>query len=198
MEIGNGFANATFVISRTGDIDPYTVALGVQTTDPEGWDVTQMDTDSTAFANAVKPNLTSADTLTAIVWTVGTSIGALEYVSATNAVGTLLSASAQMPQNCAVLVQKRTSTPGRRGRGRLYWPGLLESEVDAVGTLTASVVTRMNTMLNSWKATITASPQLGQPVLFHSAGATPVPGPSNITSFTVSQVMATQRRRLRK
>lgn len=198
MEIGNGFANATFVISRTGDIDPYSTSIGVQTSDSEGWDTTQMDTDSLALANAAKPNLTSVDTISAIVWTVGTGVGALEYVSAVNVVGTLSTASSQMPQNCAILVQKRTATPGRRGRGRMYWPGLVESEVNAVGTLDGISIGRMNTMLNSWKATITSSPQLLQPVLFHSEGATPAPGPSIITSFTVSPVMATQRRRLRK
>lgn len=198
MTVGNGFANMTLVISRTGDIDPYTTSLGIQTTDPEGWDTTQMDTDSLAIANAVKPNITSLDTLSAIVWTVGTGVGDLEYVSATNAAGTLASASAQMPQNCCVLIQKRTGTPGRRGRGRMYWPGLVESEVDGVGTILASTVTRLTTMLNSWKATITASPQLGQPVLLHQEGITPTPGPSTITQFSISPVLATQRRRLRK
>lgn len=80
----------------------------------------------------------------------------------------------------------------------MYWPGLVESEVDGVGTILASAVTRLTTMLNSWKATITASPQLGQAVLFHEAGATPAPGPSTITQFSVSPILATQRRRLRK
>ena len=96
------------------------------------------------------------------------------------------------PQN-AILVQKLTAVGGRRGRGRLFWPGVTEAQLNPDGTLTAAAVTNLQNSFNSFLSGMTA---LGNfPRLLHTVEGV---APNSITSFSVQSLTATQRRRLRR
>lgn len=100
-----------------------------------------------------------------------------------------------MPPNVAVLMRKNTAAGGRRGRGRSYIPPLYpgEENVGPNGSIAAAQLTNLQTW---WSSLFTAMQGAAlPPVIFHSISpftATPV------TSFTVQQTVATQRRRLRR
>jgi hypothetical protein len=118
---------------------------------------------------------------------------------------------AAVPRNTAMLVRKRTGRGGRRGRGRMFVPGIVfETDVDQAGLYTSSVLVGWQNLFNSlYDQLVTIA---GGPVLLHddqvitsysSVTGKPVygpfdPGPPNdITSLTVDSRVATQRRRLR-
>lgn len=97
------------------------------------------------------------------------------------------------PPNVAMLVRKITATPGRKGRGRLYFPWMLPDEaVDEIGLIdSTSLGVRQSTM----NAFLLALDTNGVPmVVLHNDSTAPSP----VTSLQVQSLIATQRRRLRK
>lgn len=105
-----------------------------------------------------------------------------------------------LPPNSAYLIRKRTDLAGRRGRGRMYFPGVTEGNVDNVGTLTGAEQSAWTTALEDWYEFLTAGvgARLYPPVVLHrSEGIGEEPAPTPVTSFTIDAKIATQRRRLR-
>jgi hypothetical protein len=103
-------------------------------------------------------------------------------------------AAACPTQNCAVLVKKVTSTGGREGRGRCYLPAgyLAETDVTAAGIVTASVVAALQAKATQFLDDLETA--LLPMVLLHS---NPLNNPDRVTNFTVDNLIATQRNRLR-
>lgn len=102
-----------------------------------------------------------------------------------------------LPQNCALLVKKRTATGGRRGQGRFFLPPMhiLETDVGPTGVIDSADVTAMQARCTAFLAALSAD---GTPVLFHYPyTGTPTPAPTTITTLTFEPRIATQRRRLR-
>lgn len=95
------------------------------------------------------------------------------------------------PINSAFLLQKRTATGGRRGRGRMYLPGVGEGAVGDDGTLDAGVAAGIQTNVDNW---LGAWPGDWVPMLLHQVAPFT---PSQITVISVSPKVATQRTRLR-
>ena len=94
--------------------------------------------------------------------------------------------------NCAYLVHKSTLLGGRHGRGRLYWPGPVLSEVDNDGEVGTDA---RNGVTEGWEDIRVAMDTAGFPLmLLH---ATSSPSPTEISSFSCDNYLATQRRRLR-
>jgi hypothetical protein len=93
------------------------------------------------------------------------------------------------------LVRKVTPFGGKAGRGRMYWPGVQESEVDVAGVLSSGFVSGAQTAMDNFLADLIAADI--PPVVLHGAGS-PLTTPSPITSLEVDNVVATQRRRQRK
>jgi hypothetical protein len=97
-----------------------------------------------------------------------------------------------VPVNCAILLQKQTASGGRRNRGRLFVPPIVAGlTTDTNGQLLAGDVTNLedgfNNMLPDF---VTANVEA---VIHHSDG-----GPGTvITGFAGSQLLATQRKRMR-
>ncbi len=106
----------------------------------------------------------------------------------------------------SALIKTITATPGKRGNGRMYWPGCLdEADVDNAGTILAATRTSLQAVAdNLYTTLVTASLGL---VLLHSYSWTygdPDPGPpmgfpapSVVTAMSASGMVATQRRRQR-
>jgi len=106
-----------------------------------------------------------------------------------------------VPNNTAVLVQKRTLRGGRQGRGRFYWPVFYPNEesVSRTGTITPAAVTGWQTAMTNWR---TGCASNGVPLyLMHSRlenGDPPTIDPDEIQTLLVSNLVATQRTRLRR
>lgn len=104
-----------------------------------------------------------------------------------------------LPQNSAFLVHKRTSFAGRVGRGRLYFPGVNEDQVNNNGTLDGAALTSWNTALNTWLSDILVVPGCNGMVLLHDdGGAGAALPPYAISTLQMDPVIATQRQRLRR
>lgn len=102
-----------------------------------------------------------------------------------------LAGGAMTPINSAFLLQKRTGVGGRRGRGRMYLPGVSEGSVANDGTLETGIAAGLATNIAAW---IAAMPGDWEHFLLHQS----VPyAPSLITTINVSPKVATQRTRLR-
>ena len=101
-----------------------------------------------------------------------------------------------LPQNCAVLLSKRTAVGGRANRGRMYVPGISGASVSPSGVLDGTTITNWQTtcsalMLSGMGA---AGSNVLSPVLLHKSNAA---APTDLTVLDVSNRIATQRRRLR-
>jgi hypothetical protein len=94
--------------------------------------------------------------------------------------------------NTAILISKTTSTPGRKGRGRMYFPwAATDASTNEAGQLDGAAVTAIQGLFDDWhQAHID---QDVPPVLLHTGVGTP----SLIDAFTVQPLLATQRRRMR-
>jgi hypothetical protein len=95
----------------------------------------------------------------------------------------------------AALVHKTTLFGGHAGRGRMFVPGLMESDVNNAGVLDSGT-------LGAWQGNVDSllselATALLIPVVLHSA-ASPLSTPSTITSLDVDTKVSTQRRRLRR
>jgi hypothetical protein len=104
--------------------------------------------------------------------------------------------------NTAVLVQKRTGTGGRTGRGRIFLPWMLnEGEVNEIGQINAAYVAGIQADLNA-TSLITA----GNQVIANRVYDLPWDNPNRqltainigpvVTSMPVQVMAATQRRRM--
>lgn len=97
-----------------------------------------------------------------------------------------------IPINTSYLVNKVSQAPGRRGRGRMFLPGVSEGAVGDDGIVEAGSVASLQTAVDN---VVTQMATLGYtPVLFHQK---PPFTPSLISAYSVQKKVATQRRRFR-
>lgn len=97
--------------------------------------------------------------------------------------------------NVAMLVRKQSLLGGRRNRGRMYIPGVSQSDVGEDGTLVGASLIAFQTAMDDFLTEIEATGCT--PVLLHSESLG-VLAPTPMTSFSVQSLVATQRRRLRR
>lgn len=117
--------------------------------------------------------------------------------NATGAAGVFTVASAgslgtgTVPPQVALLVKKNTQFGGRKGRGRFYVPGLVETDVDENGVVQGPDVAAWQDAMDDFHTQLNTDDI--PPLLLHNDATVPY----LITSFTVDATTATQRRRLR-
>lgn len=95
--------------------------------------------------------------------------------------------------NTALLIKKTTAVGGRRGRGRMYWPGIEEGVIDAYGNIDPGAQSTFQDKFTSFKESLSTN-DVPMVVLHGQSGFTP----HLVSSLIVQPVAATQRRRLRK
>jgi len=95
----------------------------------------------------------------------------------------------------AVLVTKQTIIGGRKGRGRMYVPGLPEADLLPGGVIPGPTVDAWNAALSDLLDDMEAAGLF--PRLLHGV-YDPQPDPYNILAMTASNKAATQRRRQRR
>lgn len=104
------------------------------------------------------------------------------------------SGTAILPLQSALVYTLQTATPGRRFRGRMYWPFLTATMI-ATGQISTSVVTlgsRATSFASMLNALCAAAPIINvNPQVVSGAGGFVTP----VTSVRVGNVMDTQRRR---
>jgi hypothetical protein len=104
------------------------------------------------------------------------------------------SGQSETPQTAA-LVQKVTGVGGRQGRGRMYVPGIPETNFASDGSMSSGNQALWQTALNSLVTAMNAADL--PPALLHSP-AGPIVAPFPITGLLIQGKAATQRRRIRR
>lgn len=198
-----GFVQAVYEMALVGDDEPIVTTMGHAVPEGLGGDYELMANDLRGiFISSVGQNISDEYTLTGVTLYVGQDGGPPAVYESTDPPGSLGGAGDPLPQNCAVLMRKRTSASGRRGRGRCYLPGIAEDVVEPNGEIGGPTVTSWQNRANAWFTALT-EPGVGlpayEPYLLHrSEGMGTEPPPTPITTFVIDSRIATQRRRLRK
>lgn len=193
MDIPSGFAQVNYIYS--GSSCP-TGAQWTHGVDISGYAGSPSDLGAQAHANYISEGLFGLQVTTcrldAILVKFGptaTGPSALHNVGTTGSIG-----SQGISPQVSILVQKRTAFGGRRGRGRLYFPGPTESDVTNAGEVDSAYHAAAQLAFDNLLAEFSSD---GMPwVLLHGGAGAPVP--YDITSLEVSSTVATQRRRLRR
>lgn len=101
-----------------------------------------------------------------------------------------------LPPNCAALITKATSLGGRRGRGRMFLPWCLDSaDVNEGGFIGATPLGLLQAQATNFLAAVNATFDCSMELL-HSTGGSSLPDPTEIAGLGVTNLIATQRRRL--
>jgi hypothetical protein len=143
-----------------------------------------------SVGNILAPVIDSNVTIGPVGVTLGPSSAPLSgSASSTNAGGSSISS---VPGNTALLVQKRTATGGRPGRGRYFIPWALEeSDVSEVGVISGGTVTAHQDVQDDFLADLSTR-DVPMEVLHTGVGT-----PSAVTALVVQPLVATQRQRIR-
>lgn len=106
-------------------------------------------------------------------------------------------AGASLPNNCCLVITKRTAKRGRSFRGRIYVPGMTETFVTG-NTVTSGTVTGLVNAFNAMKAVTVGATTADMVVVSRFTGNAPrVTGVTEaITGFTSDGTIDSQRRRL--
>lgn len=94
--------------------------------------------------------------------------------------------------NSAHLITKSTALGGRRGKGRMFLPGVGEANVDNGGNLSPAIISALSGSLGDFFAGLITDGL--PPVLLHEGVLAPTP----VLNFNVESRIATQRKRLRR
>lgn len=193
MHIPNGFGQINWHLGITGSTRPAEVTLGVELSSfagtPDDAAETARDEFAAAFLASVTEDVFLQETTIKYgpndVGPVGTAAGGGSGAFAT---------ATSSPQVC-YLISKKTALGGRKHRGRMYMPGVAESNVDSGGFILTAEVTFFQDKVDDFLTAMTAANLV--PCLLHGE-ADAAMAPDTITQFIVQSKAATQRRRLRK
>lgn len=168
------------------------------------------DACGTIFSTDVLPRLTSDVSLARTDAKLGPNDTGTS-ASSNNGAGPGAQSASSEPPNTAYLVTKSSALGGRRGKGRIFLPGVDAGNVDDAGTVNPVLVAAFQTELTDWLdhlATTDIPMHLlhdypytwalvgGQPRRIPDL-TDPPPIPSVVVSLTLQTTVATQRRRLR-
>lgn len=197
LVIPPGFGNAAFIFTGPVGTQPYVTTIGL--------DISEYGGDHVAVANKVKEDfalvfateMTSQLTLDRVTLAVGQDGpgGSVDSDTPPNT----FSRSGQFPPTAMSLIARKvTNDLGRRGRGRMFIPGIIsENEVDQDGTVVAARRNAVNALLADFYDQLTGAGGVvtpTDPVLLHgSAPTTPTP----ITGLVASDLVGWIRGRIR-
>jgi hypothetical protein len=103
---------------------------------------------------------------------------------------------ALLPPNVAMLMKKKTAGLGKQNRGRVYLPGVSESLLSAPDTISTTNWNLMNTAATAFFNALIADEL--QPNIRRKTQNPALNHQINCNGFMFEQLLATQRRRLRK
>lgn len=186
LVIPNGWYEASMEHHLTGSLRPAIVTLGV------GYLGGTLEDDAQELADSWAVTLVQsmADVWAYTNFKLRDADGVVYERSEATAGGTAHTATTP---NVSFLFHKQTGSGGRAQRGRWYLPGVSEQDVDAVGVVAGSKLTELAANLTNYLAALSSNSWA--PFILHT---NPALAPSAITQFTVANLAATQRRRMRK
>lgn len=190
-----GFGSAAFVFTSTTGTPPIVTTLGVDLSDVTTDMVGVANSLFSAYVDNLLPETDSALVLDRVNLTVGQD-GPGGSVDSTNAPVTGGRSGTGPPVSMAVIVRKVTADLGRRGRGRMFLPGLLSTtNVDENGIIASGRRTEIITAVGAFLAELAedvVNPT--PPVLLHSsAPADPTP----VVNIAISPLVGWIRGRIR-
>lgn len=162
-----------------------------------------------ASFNLIMPQLSAGITLVNTRAKLGPDETGPSFEETSAFVGGVAVASGLAP-NSAYLCTKNTAIGGRRGKGRMFIPGVSETVVDPNGNLTGAFQTALQALVTDFfeSLAINDNPMVllhgpttewvlvdGQPRRVPVAGA--IPAPDDVVSLDLQATVGTQRRRLR-
>lgn len=198
-----GFGQAVYEHSFEGDSEPMVVTFGHDISEWGGDEQSCVNNLFGAWATFVCPVLTNAMALQRVTLYVGSDGPEHDVFDSENAEpapGTV-NAQATIP-NTAMLVRKRTDLAGRRGRGRIYLPGIRSDALTEPGLWTSTILGNVNDAFADWLDDLITAPGAEAfptpPVILHrSEGEGVEPAPTPIAVLVAEERAATQRKRLR-
>jgi len=191
-----GFADVSLFITHSTDPRPAAITFGVAADGKNASDVWAAVRDATNVAAGIKGKLCNGASFTRCRVALGQD-GNEDLVhdmplaiAGTGAVGA-------PPPNVALLVHKRTSRGGRRGRGRMFLPwSINEVKVADNGILDATEATAVQAALTTWFTELNTR---GIPMfLLHQEGQSAPGLPTAVTSLALDPLVSSQRRRLHR
>lgn len=190
-----GFLNCSFILTGAVGTQPYVTTMGFEydtgATTPEA----AANGIFIAYATHLMPETSNLLTLDRVSCYVGDD-GPSGSVDSDEAPVAGSATAARPPTACSAIARKVTAERGRRGRGRMFLPGVLaETEIDQDGTVTAGRRTSLNTALDDFQDTFVAGVTgvTGLVLLHSSAPADPSP----ITGLVTSDLVGWIRGRIR-
>lgn len=194
--IPDGYAQLVFNLSHPAASGALTTTLGVSIDGP--LTTAQLVAIGDAFNTNVLSGMSSSvefDSITAYIGTGDPSAPIIEEATSEWSGGT--DSAVGLTINTALLVRKNTGLGGRKNRGRMYVPGIPAGQLSDAGIINGSWIANRQTGWNAFETALTNTATTGvfAPVVLHSQAADG--SPTSITSFTVDNVPATQRTRMR-
>lgn len=191
-----GYVDFVMNIKRDGDPDPFAVTFGANVASPP-YTLTDLNAMATAALAELPAAMIDVDRISGITAYVANDGPPTILQVALDIEGTNVGNA--LPQNCAIIVSKNTGLGGRWNKGRLFWPSIIEAQVNENGALVSGYISNMDGYLNAFMGeTINPSGDcnLSSWVVFHDETLELLPTP--IIGLTTEPVIGTQRRRLRR
>lgn len=190
-----GYGLAAMVYTGAVGTQPYVTTCGFVLQLGQATAAEAADQIMTAWGTYVMPETTSLLTLDRVQLYVGDD-GPSGSVDSTAAAIPGGRAGTYPPTAQSAIIRKVTSDLGRRGRGRMFLPGVLtEAEVDQDGTVVAARRTSLGLVMENMRADFaTAQAGVGAMVLLHSQAPA---DPSLIEALPVSDLVGWIRGRIR-
>lgn len=198
VNIPPGFGQAAFVLTGSVGTPDFITTIGVDLTEVGGDYVAAANGCFHAYATAFMGTTSDSLTLEQCLLTVGQDGFGNGSVSSSLAPVSGGDSGDQVPINLAVILQKHTADLGRRGRGRMFLPGLAnQSQVLEDGHLTTAAQTGFTAAAADFLLYLRTDADTGgypamEPVLLHSTGA-----PTPLLAPTISPIIGVIRKRVR-
>lgn len=198
-----GYGECTARILLAGDSEEMNVTFGFEVVTPP-FDQTKADLVSVEVGDFLQAIMSSAYSYMGARFSIGDASGDIIFDSI-DGVGPGIQGPNATPQNTALLFRKTTASGGRRNRGRMFVPGLVEGSVGNTGVISTADAPAYQTAADELfdnlvtlecpmvilHPAVPGRPM--KPATDALAAATPTP----VTALQLQPVAATQRRRLR-
>lgn len=190
MIIPAGFCQVNFVFTGEGAPSGAEITLGLEYNSGDSPSQVAQDCADAWSAEDLDALYVDALTLSAILVKFGPNSTGPSAELAVSVPGT--ASGAAVPPNTSMVISKITALGGRKGRGRMFFPGINEGAVSSAGILDGALVSGSDSRWTDFAATLALAGH--GCVLLHNDLTAPTP----ITEFATQARAATQRRRLRR
>lgn len=200
LVIPPGFGSAALVLEGGVGTSPFITTIGVDLSAAGGDYVAAANTVMQAYSAAFLPSTSPDLTLVRCILSVGQDGGDQPTVESDFPSVPGGGSGDFAPLSVSLLLNKRTSLLGRKGRGRMFIPGVIKDNmVDISGRLLGTVVDAFDGVAEGFIDILNdpdglTDPVVVPPVLLHS---TAVPVPTPIAAMTTGPVVGTMARRIK-